>query len=297
MAYLFSYFTVENQGGEQVYFAVSEDGLHWQDLSDQPALRSDLGEKGVRDPFMVKHPKTGMYYVLATDLCIDARKNDWDGAVKRGSRDLVFWQSMDLESWEEPWAVTLAPEGAGCAWAPEAIWDEEQQAFLIFFASYTQEGGEAKHRIYAAHTDDFHTFTPVFKYIEKAQGVIDTTIIRDGARYYRFSKNESNARIEADYAASLTGSFTPLHCPVLEEVPALEGPECYRLPDGRWCLMGDRFKLHTGYLPIVIDDLEKGEMHVLPDESFDFGGLLKRHGGVIAISQEEYDRLKGRIDR
>ena len=33
-AYLFSHFAGEKSDGEQVYFAVSRDGLHWQDLDD-----------------------------------------------------------------------------------------------------------------------------------------------------------------------------------------------------------------------------------------------------------------------
>ena len=32
--YLFVHFTGESPEGEQVYFALSRDGLHWQDLND-----------------------------------------------------------------------------------------------------------------------------------------------------------------------------------------------------------------------------------------------------------------------
>ena len=118
MPYLFTYFTDERSGGEQVYFSVSDDGLHWRDLSTQPALTWHGGDGGVRDPFVVRHPKTGAYYVMATDLCIKRRDYKWDGAVHAGSRDVVLWSSADLIDWSEPWSVTIAPEGAGCAWAP-----------------------------------------------------------------------------------------------------------------------------------------------------------------------------------
>ena len=50
MPYLFTYFTREDDGGEQIYFSVSEDGLHWQDLSEEPALKWNQGDGGVRDP-------------------------------------------------------------------------------------------------------------------------------------------------------------------------------------------------------------------------------------------------------
>ena len=124
MPHLFAHFTREDDFGEQVFFAISQDGLHWQDLSDKPALTWTQGDGGVRDPFIVRHPVTGVYTVMATDLCIKRRNHEWGPAIEQGSRDVVFWQSADLIHWSEPWSVTLAPEGAGCAWAPEAVWDE-----------------------------------------------------------------------------------------------------------------------------------------------------------------------------
>ena len=134
MPYLFTYFTREDDGGEQIYFSVSEDGLHWQDLSEDPALTWNQGDGGVRDPYIVQHPVTGEYFIMATDLCIKRRNHQWGEAIAHGSRDVVFWRSKDMINWSEPWSVTLAPDGAGCAWAPEAVWDEERQAFLIFYA-------------------------------------------------------------------------------------------------------------------------------------------------------------------
>lgn len=57
--YFFVHFTGEDsQDGEQVYFSLSKDGLHWEDLNDgQLVLKSELGQKGVRDPFIVVLPK------------------------------------------------------------------------------------------------------------------------------------------------------------------------------------------------------------------------------------------------
>jgi len=288
MAYLFSFFTTEDNGGEQVYFALSRDGLHWQDLSDKPALTWNQGDMGVRDPFMVRHPITGKTYLMATDLCVKHRNHDWDSAQYRGSRDLVFWESDDLIHWSEPWTVTLAPEGAGCAWAPEAIWDEEQQDFLIYFACMTHYDGVTKQRIHAAHTRDFKTFSPIFRYIEREGHIIDTTIIRHEGMYYRFS---AAGGIRADCGPALTGEFKPHPLSNEAEMRGMEGPECYRLPDGRWCLIADWIAKNKGYQAIVIDDIASGQMRLLSPEEFDFGGLHKRHGGVIEITDEEYDHL------
>ena len=83
MPYLFTYFTREDDGGEQIYFSVSEDGLHWQDLSEEPALKWNQGDGGVRDPYIVQHPVTGEYFIMATDLCIKRRNHQWGEAIAR----------------------------------------------------------------------------------------------------------------------------------------------------------------------------------------------------------------------
>ena len=71
--YLFVHFTGEDRDGEQVYFSVSRDGLHWRDLNQgKPVLCSKIGMRGVRDPFPVRDPESGRIYLIATDMRIEA---------------------------------------------------------------------------------------------------------------------------------------------------------------------------------------------------------------------------------
>lgn len=57
-SYLFVHFTGESESGEQIYFSLSRDGLHWEDVNHgEPVLRSEIGEKGVRDPFLIRDEK------------------------------------------------------------------------------------------------------------------------------------------------------------------------------------------------------------------------------------------------
>ena len=94
MKYLFIYFIGEQEDGEQVYFSVSSDGLHWEDLNQgKPVLRSCVGEKGIRDPFVVRDPENDRFYMMATDLRIGAGKG-WEEAQYRGSRNLIIWESI-----------------------------------------------------------------------------------------------------------------------------------------------------------------------------------------------------------
>ena len=254
--YLFVHFTGEQKDGEQIYFSVSRDGLHWTDLNDgKPVLYSHIGECGVRDPFPVKNPLNGRYYLIATDLRI---------------------------------------REAGCVWAPEAVFDEEEQAFLVFFASKVKCDGEetAKHRIYAAYTKDFVTFSDTFLYMERERDVIDTTILRSNGKYYRISKDETDSRLILEESDSLRGDFKRISCPVFEKLKGMEGPEGYLLPEGRsWCVIADQFAEGKGYLPMITEDLSSGDFTILEKEKYDLGRTKKRHGGVLELSDAEYERL------
>ncbi len=282
--YLFVHFTGEHRDGEQIYMAESADGLHFTDLNGgNLILRSDIGEKGVRDPFLVKHPQMGRYYLIATDLCIHT--GDWDTAQYAGSRDLMVWHSDDLNTWEGPHPVTVGVEGAGCVWAPEAIWDEKRGMFMVFWASMVKLAGdkEPKQRIYSAWTKDFATFTPSEMYREDEDHLIDLNIVFDGKRYYSFVKDETTKTIRMEVQDDLTGPVTEVHSDVLANLYGVEGPECYQLPDGRWCLIVDQYAAHKGYLPLLADDLATGRFHILTEDEYDLGVTRKRHGGVLRI--------------
>lgn len=90
--HLFAYFKGEDYAdGEQIYFALSKDNdpLHWQELNGgQPVLISRLGERGVRDPFIIKSPLGDKFYMVATDLKIHENE-DWQRAVTTGSRSIM----------------------------------------------------------------------------------------------------------------------------------------------------------------------------------------------------------------
>lgn len=293
-AYLFVHFTGEEKDGEQVYFSVSKDGLFWEDLNGlSPVLRCRIGEKGVRDPFCVRDEKNGKFYLIATDLRIEAGKG-WEKAVHEGSRDLIVWESEDLVSWSEERSVTVGVEGAGCVWAPECVYDAKKGQFFVFWASHVKEEGDeaGKHRIFGSYTADFKTFSPAEKYLEKSCDVIDTTMIFADGFWYRFSKDETTKRICMERAKELDGTFEEVKSPVLEALYGVEGPEIYRLADGRFCLIADQFAQGKGYLPLVCSDLSSGAFEILPGDAYDLGVLKKRHGGVLEITDAEYERLK-----
>lgn len=285
--YLFVHFIGEQKDGEQIYFSLSRDGLHWKDLFEgRPVLKSEIGEKGARDPFLIR--TQDMFYLIATDLRIEAGKG-WETAQYGGSRDILVWKSGDLINWQGPKAHTIGVEGAGCVWAPEAIYDEEQAAVLVFWASMV----DRKQKIYASYTTDFENFTKPFLFLEKGNHVIDSTIIYTEQGYYRYTKDETVKAVCIDFSKTLhPEDFKEVKSATLNELYGVEGPEIFQFNDRKeWCLVVDRFATGKGYLPLVTDNLASGEFRILEDSEFDMGCTKKRHGGILPITEEEYQKL------
>jgi hypothetical protein len=288
--YLFAHFRGERSNEwEQIFFAISKDGADWQPLNDgRSVLQSNVGEGGVRDPFLVRDPDTGTVYLIATDLCI-GRNGDWGRAQRAGSKAVIVWESKDMVNWSEPRRVEVAVPGAGCTWAPEAVWDAANREFFVFWASRETIDGVNRQRIYSARTKDFRTFTPAKLYIERPHDVIDTDIVSDGGKFYRFSKNETDKSIFMEVSDSLEGEWKAVPGFPQAAFRGYEGPECFRMADGRWCLIVDYYSRGQGYKAFFCDDLSRGNF-VPSDRDLKFPYRF-RHGGIITLPQSEYDAL------
>lgn len=280
---------------EQIYFVLSADGRQWDALnSGEPVLVSTLGEKGVRDPYLLRAADGKTFYLLATDLSINLNRN-WGRAVKHGSQSLVIWESTDLVHWSEPRLVQVAHPDAGCTWAPEAVYDEETHDYLVFWASTTRSETPTKQRIWAARTKDFKTFGTPFVYIERPSDIIDTTIVREDGVYYRFSKDETTKAVTLETSRRLLGPWQSRPDFSLSKLIGYEGPACFRLAPAvsgqpaTWCLLLDYYSKGKGYQPYVTRDLASGQFTHAPDLKFPF---RLRHGGVLPITSEEYQRLR-----
>ena len=296
MAYLFTHFTNDGkQDKEQIWFSVSKDGLNFIDLgSDEPLLKTDKGTTGIRDPFIVYDERLKKYFIIATDLCT-TKGGSWDDYSHKGSRCLFIWESENLTDWTEERMVEVGIESAGCVWAPEAVWCKEENKWFVFFASCVKErdNEDYKQRIYGCFTEDFKSFSPTFKYIDAKTDVIDTSIIWHDGFYYRFSKDETNKFITLERSRFLVKEpFEEIKSDALSSFFGVEGPEAYFVDSlQKWVLIVDQYHTGKGYIPLVCDNLAEGKISFLPEESYNMGKRKKRHGGVIKISDDEYDRL------
>ena len=153
--------------------------------------------------------------------------------------------------------MQVAADDAGCTWAPEAIYDEENQDYLVFWASMNKSDNFAKQRIWACRTRDFVTFDKPFIYLEKPWHVIDTDIVRDGDKYYRFSKDEQFKSITMEVGNRLLGPWQDVSAFCLAKMIGYEGLECYLLQpatDGNaptWCLILDCYSQGTAIIPTL----------------------------------------------
>lgn len=295
MGYLFCYFTGHEESlmDEQVYFAVSQDGFRWKDLNDgRPVLRSSIGEGGVRDPFILRMKHENRYVILATDLQI-AKGVDWETASHRGSRKIVCWESEDLIHWSEPYFFDTGVRGAGCAWAPEVIYDEKNDNYMVFWAAMTARTGSMKHKIYCSRTKDFHSFSEPRIYIEREKDIIDTTMLWNCGKYYRFSKDECTQKIVMERGENLSDeSFQPVRSDCLDGLTGVEGPAVFQLiGQKKWCLLVDNYRENRGYMPLITENPDSGEFTKLPEHEYDFGKNKKRHGSVMYLTKEEWQRL------
>lgn len=216
VGYLFGHFIGEDTpDGEQIYFALSKDGLNFKDMNDcKPVLRSNIGEKGVRDPYIFRSPEGDRYFLIATDLSIYSRggwitnAQGYFDASTTGSNNLVLWESNDLINWSEPKLLAIAPKNAGMAWAPEMVYCDETGEYIIFFASSimnTETKYKAKpNAIYYVTTRDFVTFSDTKIFIDnqadnepdgRGREIIDTTVLKIGDTYYSASKDGDNAEV------------------------------------------------------------------------------------------------------
>lgn len=282
--YLFVTFSGEQEGGEEIYFSLSCDGLHWKDLNEgKSVLQSKTGTKGVRDPFLFK--MQGKYYLIATDLKIGSGTT-WQDAAQKGSLSVIIWESDDLLHWSGERKCAIGPSGAGCVWAPEAVYDSEKNAAMVFWSSYT----DGKYVIYRSYTEDFVTFSPAELYMKRKHDVIDMTVWKENDIFYRVYKNEENKTICMDCGPKLNGEFRAIRSEFLQNLKGVEGPIIFKMPNQKVCLMVDQFQINGGYLPLICENINEGIFH--RTEGFDLGNICKRHGSIITISNKEYLKLE-----
>lgn len=305
--YLFVHFReTTTPDGEQVYFGLSKDGFHWEAVNDgQPVLWAYYGDRGVRDMTIVRDRAAGRFHIFATDLSLsygmrEKYAHSWAEISCHGSKCLAHWQSDDLAHWTEQ-ELILMGEDFGCVWAPDIIFDEDAGDYLLHWSSSHKADDYRGKAIWYSRTRDFvHFSKPEILYGVPGIDVIDSAMYREKGKYYLFVKKDLHPKQVIELVSDhITGPFTPI--PAFDESLSVleagkyEAPTAVRLEDGRWALFLDYYGVRgagQGYIPFLADNLADGKF-VRSDSAFSFPYRFK-HGTILPITQEEYERMKAR---
>ncbi len=287
--YLFAYFTDKANNTNGLHFAWSQDGYRWTAIGPEHSfLKSDYGswgtEKKMRDPFIMQGPD-GLWHCLWTI--------NWesDRIGHASTNDFIHWSRQSYIP------VMEGYEARNC-WAPEMIWDDEKQQYVIFWSSTIKVNGEWKtepgfkydNRIYYTTTNDFKNFEPAKIYFDPGHNVIDATVTKVNGKYYMIYKDERELPVPrknllvavSDHA---TGPFTRV-----SQEPFtrnwVEGPAVCALSDGSFLVYMDAYR-DKRYEAMLTRDFVNWE---------DVSDRLSmppatKHGSVIRVSQEMVDRL------
>lgn len=312
--YLFTYFIGDGARQEQMSFALSEGNtpLKWNTMNEgNPVLIAELGEKGLRAPSIIRSPEGDKFYLIATDLQIATGKG-WGAAQKDGSKCIFVWESTDLVNWSKQRLVQVSSDLAGCTWAPEIIYDEDKGEYVVYWASkiYADESksGNPHHRIMYATTRDFYTFSPAKEYFNPGYAVIDTVMIKNNGKVYRFTKDERDngtgsgqsqegkmifqevgSSIFANDFRRTTNDF------VKAGVKWVEGPLTFKDNlEEKWYLFVDDFG-GEGYIPFYTDNLDTGTWTKVAVSDKKMPSPKPRHGTILPITASEYARLQAHI--
>ncbi|HWU22395.1 MAG TPA: immunoglobulin-like domain-containing protein [Nocardioides sp.] len=164
-------------------------------------ITSTADTTGLRDPYILRSHNGDKYYMVATDLCIGCGTS-WGDSQSKGSLKIEVYSSTDLVHWSRtnsgPGGITVNQPAAGMTWAPEAYWDDSLQSYVVFFSSrlYSDATHSNADNLYARGfyvlTRDFKTFTAPQLWDDTGYARIDSTVIKIGDYYYRFTKNEES---------------------------------------------------------------------------------------------------------
>ena len=309
--YLLTYFSDSTHA---LHMAVSDDGYTFTAVNDgEPVLTfGDVADQqGIRDPHIARAPD-GTFVVAMTDLHIYAQREGlretlWDrpgdefgwgnnhGFVVSTSDDLVNWTHSN---------VRLADLGSyyddiGCAWAPELIWDEDENRMMIYFTIRYDNG--PNRMVYAHLNDDYTAFETepklLFSY-PKNVNAIDGDITKFGDTYrLMYTPHDGGAGVKQAVSDELKRGYRYRPEWVDNEPAACEAPNVWkRLGTDTYVLMFDVF----GRQPHNFGFCETTDFETFtPIGQFNNGPMKAtnftspKHGAVIHITAEEAERLRG----
>lgn len=238
--YIFSTFYGDAVADEKLGIYTSTDGLNFTLLSKT----GYGGPTGVlRDPSIMKH-SDGKYYVAYT-------VQSWT----TNSTSFAIASSSDLRAWTFHTEVPSGIANTRFTWAPEWFVDSDGVHLIV---NIEPVGSDSDFRSY-----DFKAKDATLKSWEAPQSMgigpnnIDTFVVKEGATYHAFSKNETTKFIEHATASTLHGPWTWVQKGDFAGWGSgKEGIALFKLDNGSWRMFLDCYS-GCGFLYADSTDLSK----------------------------------------
>ena len=295
--YLFTFFP--SNSDENIYYAVSDDGYNYTVVNEGKPVVSAKGITvmgGLRDPHILRG-EDGRFYMVATDMRCALGWSSNRGMVLMRSDDLINWQTSTVHFPTRYAGTYLA--NVTRVWAPETIYDPVAKKYLIYFSILTNDGKVPYDKVFYAYANkDFTDLEsePTYFY-DRGDATIDMNIVfnENEGLYHAFYKNEGAGGICEVTATSLTapvgkeGSQWGAPSGTLQQTKeAVEGAGVFRLINSDdWILMYDCY-VNGHYQFCSSQDLYQFKFR---KNTATEGAFTPRHGTVIPITENEYQRL------
>lgn len=319
-SYLFCFFSNNTPDGEQIRYAVSDDGFNYRSLNDgKPVVLSDTIalKHSIRDPHIMRGVDGKTFYMVLTDMRSDEGWQSNDGLILMKSTDLIHWQHTAIDF---PTRFQGLPgfdrDNLHAVWAPQTVWDPEEKRYMIYYSIGRHDWEyptNDKNRdgstffqphfklFYSYANEDFTDITEPKLLFDFGTAAIDGDIIRDEAnqQWVLFFKDEGRSVINKGFrtrqgvmratSRSLTGPYTVewrhVHKP--GQFP-VEGSSVFPTLDGKWILMYDCYA--EGHYQFCESTDLKNFTYIKDTPTQ--GNFTPRHGSVMHITAKERKRLE-----
>lgn len=315
-SYLFAFFSDNSPYGEQIRFAISDDGFNYRALNDgRPVVASDTisRKRSIRDPHIIRAQDGKTFYMVLTDMRSSQGWQSNDGLVLMKSTDLLHWQHTaihfperfpDLEGFDE--------KNLHAVWAPQTIWDEKEQKYMIYYSIGRHDWeyptsdpnfNQPYFKIFYSYAnEDFTDITEPKLLFDFGTAAIDGDIVFDdkNGEYVLFFKDEGRSVMNKGFktrqgvmratSKNLTGPYNVeyrhIHKP--GQFP-VEGSSVFPLiHSDEYILMYDCYA--QGFYQFCKSSDLKNFSFV--QNTLTRGNFTPRHGSVVHITRDEREYLE-----
>lgn len=231
--YLFAFFSNNSPDGEQIRYALSDDGFNYTSLNEgRPMIGSDsiALKKSIRDPYITRSEDGKWFYMVMTDMRSDEGWQSNDGLILMRSNDLLHWQHTAIDfPTRFPNLDGFDRDNLHAVWAPQIIWDAEAGKYMIYYSigrhdwEYPTDDPNFNQPyfklFYSYVNDDFTDITEPTLLFDFGTAAIDGDIIYDDktGEYILFFKDEGRSVLNKGFrtrqgvmiavSKSLTGPY------------------------------------------------------------------------------------------